>query len=207
MTRSDEDGHWAHVYEAKAPTAVSWYQETPAPSLRALDRFGASPSSSLIDVGGGASNLVDTLLAQGWQDLTVLDIAAPALERSKARLGVRAEKVCWEVADIADWRPPRKFDVWHDRAVFHFLTEPEHREAYRSALSRGVTDRGLVIIATFALNGPEKCSGLPVQRYDAVSLAAEIGDGFQLIDGWPEEHVTPWGARQSFNWCAFRRIG
>ena len=207
MTRSDEDGHWTHVYVAKAPTTVSWYQETPEPSLRALERFGASPSSSLIDVGGGASNLIDALLEQGWQDLTVLDIAAPALEASKARLGARAEKVSWEVADITDWRPRRKFDLWHDRAVFHFLTEPEQREAYRSALSRGVADGGLVITATFALDGPEKCSGLPVQRYDPVSLAAEIGDRFQLIDGWPEEHVAPWGARQSFNWCAFRRIG
>ena len=207
MTRSDEDGHWTYVYEAKAPTTVSWYQETPEPSLRALDRFGAAASSSLIDVGGGASNLVDALLAQGWQDLTVLDIAAPALEASKARLGRKAEKVCWEVEDITAWRPRRKFDVWHDRAVFHFLTEPKQREAYRSALSRGVAKAGLVIIATFALDGPEKCSGLPVQRYDQVSLAAEMGDALQLIHGWPEEHVTPWGARQSFNWCAFRRIG
>ncbi|MGS1015904.1 hypothetical protein [Allosphingosinicella humi] len=136
-----------------------------------------------------------------------MDIAAPALGASKARLGVAAEKVCWEVADITNWCPPRKFNVWHDRAVFHFLTEPEQREAYRSALSRGVTDGGLVIIATFAGDGPEKCSGLPVQRYDPISLAAEMGDGFQLIDGRPEEHVTPWGASQSFNWCAFHRAG
>ena len=207
MTRSEEDGHWAQVYEAKAPTTVSWYQETPEQSLRALDRFEATACSSLIDVGGGASSLVDALIEQGWQDLTVLDIAAPALAASKARLGAMAEKVRWEVADITIWRPRRKYDVWHDRAVFHFLTEPEQREAYRSALSRGVADGGLVITATFALDGPEKCSGLPVQRYDPVSLAAEIGDRFQLIDGWPEEHVTPWGARQSFNWCAFRRIG
>ncbi len=155
MTRLDEDGHWTEIYEAKAPTAVSWYQETAEPSLRALDRFGASASSSLIDVGGGASNLVDALLEHGWQDLTVLDIAAPALEASKARLGARAERVRWEVADITDWHPRRRFDVWHDRAVFHFFTEPERREAYRSALSRGVAERGLAIIATFALDGPE----------------------------------------------------
>jgi hypothetical protein len=207
MTKSGEEGHWSHVYETKPPTSVSWYQENPEPSLRACDRFGASASSSLVDVGGGASNLVDALLLQGWQDLTVLDIAAPALEASKARLGVMADKVCWEVADITSWRPPRKFAVWHDRAVFHFLTEPEQREAYRSGLSRGVAHCGLVIIATFALDGPEKCSGLPVQRYDPVSLAAEMGDRLQLIDGWPEQHVTPWGARQSFNWCAFRPVG
>jgi trans-aconitate methyltransferase len=124
MTRSDEEKHRSQVYEAKAPTAVSWYQETAEPSLRTIDRFGASASSSLIDVGGGASNLVDALLAQGWQDLTVLDIAAPALEASKARLGPRAERVRWEVADVTDWHPRHRFDVWHDRAVFHFLTEP-----------------------------------------------------------------------------------
>ena len=206
MTESDEAGHWTAVYETKDPTAVSWHQETPEPSLRALDRIGASASSSLIDVGGGASTLVDALLEQGWRDLTVLDIAAPALEAAKARLGVRADNVRWEIADITDWHPFRRFDVWHDRAVFHFLTQPEQREAYRSALSQGVAAGGLVIVATFALDGPEKCSGLPVRRYDPAGLAAEMGDGLQLIYGWPEEHVTPWGARQSFNWCAFRRV-
>lgn len=207
MVGSDEHGHWTNVYEAKAPTAVSWYQATPEPSLRALGRFGASASCSLIDVGGGASTLVDGLLEQGWRDITVLDVATPALEAAKARLGVQANEVRWEVADITTWRPSRRFDVWHDRAVFHFLTEPQQREAYRSALSCGVAESGLVIIATFALDGPEKCSGLPVQRYDQAGLAAEMGNALQLIDGWPEEHVTPWGARQSFNWCAFRRTG
>jgi trans-aconitate methyltransferase len=124
MTRLDEGGHWTQVYEAKAPTAVSRYQETAEPSLRAIDRFGASASSSLIDVGGGASDLFDALLAQGWQDLTVLHIAPPALEASKARLGPTAERVRWEVADVTDWHPRHRFDVWHDRAVFHLLTEP-----------------------------------------------------------------------------------
>jgi SAM-dependent methyltransferase len=207
MIKSDEQAHWAQVYTDKAPTAVSWYQETPKPSLRALSRFGAAPSSSLIDVGGGASNLVDALLEQGWHDITVLDIAAPSLEAAKVRLGPLADKVHWVVADITDWRPARKFGVWHDRAVFHFLTEPQQREAYRRALLAGLAPGGLMIMATFALDGPERCSGLPVQRYDASSLAEEMGDTLQLIDGWREEHVTPWGAKQSFNWCAFRRVG
>jgi len=207
MIKSDEQEHWIQVYADKAPTAVSWFQETPEPSLRALNRFGASPSSSLIDVGGGASNLVDALLEQGWQDITVLDIAAPALEAAKARLGPLADKVQWEVADITDWHPARKFGVWHDRAVFHFLTEPQQRKAYRRALLAGLAPGGLMIMTTFALDGPERCSGLPVQRYDAASLAEEMGDTLQLIDGWREEHVTPWGAKQSFNWCAFRRVG
>jgi 2-polyprenyl-3-methyl-5-hydroxy-6-metoxy-1,4-benzoquinol methylase len=198
--------HWSSVYQTKAPDGVSWHQPEPEPSLRVLDRFDADPGSAFIDVGGGASNLVDALLSRGWHDLTVLDLAAPALEAAKSRLGAEAAKVRWEVADITSWQPTRQYDVWHDRAVFHFLTTEEQREAYRRAMSAGVRPGGLVIMATFALDGPEKCSGLPVQRYDAESLAAELGDDFVLLDGWGEQHVTPWGAVQSFNWCAFHRI-
>jgi len=203
--QSERLDHWTRVYEQKAVSAVSWYQAEPKLSLRALDRFGAQPSSSVIDVGGGASCLVDVLLDRGWRDITVLDIAAPALDAVKERLGALAAKVKWEVADITDWIPVRRYDVWHDRAVFHFLTDPRQREAYRRSLSAALADGGLVIIATFALDGPEQCSGLPVQRYDPASLAAELGESFTLIDGWREEHLTPWGSRQSFNWCAFCR--
>jgi len=163
MTSDDQD-HWTQVYKDKASTSVSWYQPTPEPSLRALEEFGASPSSSIIDVGGGASNLVDALLERGWQDITVLDIAAPALDAAKARIGPLADGVHWVVADITEWAPTRKFDVWHDRAVFHFLTEPKQRVAYRDALLEGLVAGGLAIVATFALDGPERCSGLPVQR-------------------------------------------
>lgn len=205
MTQSDQQDHWTHVYEEKAPTSVSWYQPTPEPSLRALRKFGASPSSSVVDVGGGASTLVDALLEQGWQDITVLDIAVPALDAAKARIGPLSDRIHWEVADITEWRPARKFGIWHDRAVFHFLTEPKQRVAYRRALKEGLTSGGLAIVATFALDGPEQCSGLPVQRYDPANLADALGQSLQLIEGWREEHVTPWGAKQSFNWCAFRR--
>ena len=203
----NEKGHWTRVYEEKSPTAVSWYQPAPEPSLRALDRFEAGLSSSLIDVGGGASNLVDALLVRGWRDITVLDIAAPALEAAKERLGPEAGKVHWEVADITEWRPARQYDVWHDRAVFHFLTEPQQRAAYRRALLEGLAAGGLAIIATFSLDGPERCSGLPVQRYDPASLADVLGNGLRLIEGWREEHITPWGSSQSFTWAAFRRTG
>lgn len=205
MTQPDRHDHWSKVYQDKAPDTVSWYQEAPEPSLHALERFGASPSSSLIDVGGGASNLIDALLAQGWRDLTVLDIAASALDAAKIRLGKLADKVQWEVADITDWQPHRQYDVWHDRAVFHFLTEPDEREAYRRSLHAALAPAGLVLMATFALDGPVKCSGLPVQRYDTESLAEEMSDHLLLAEAWREEHVTPWGAVQSFNWCAFRR--
>jgi 2-polyprenyl-3-methyl-5-hydroxy-6-metoxy-1,4-benzoquinol methylase len=203
--KSERQDHWTRVYEEKAPSSVSWYQAEPEPSLRALDRLGAQASSSFVDVGGGASNLVDALLARGWSDVTVLDIAAPALKAAQERLGAEADKVRWEVADITGWQPSRQYDVWHDRAVFHFLTLPEQRAAYRRALATGVAPGGLVIMATFALDGPEKCSGLPVQRYDPDSLAKELGSEFSLIDHWRETHVTPWESGQSFNWCAFRR--
>lgn len=199
--------HWTRVYLEKPSTEVSWFQPSPEPSLLALDRFGAGPANSLIDVGGGASNLVDALLECGWRDVTVLDIAAPALDAARARIGPLADQIHWEVADITAWRPERRYEVWHDRAVFHFLTEPGQRRAYRTALLDGLAPGGLAIVATFALDGPEKCSGLPVQRYDPASLAKELGPELTLIEGWREEHFTPWGSSQSFNWCAFRRAG
>ena len=205
MMESEARKHWTQVYEEKRASEVSWYQAEPAPSLRALERLGARPSSALIDVGGGASGLVDQLVRKGWRDITVLDIAALALAAAKERLGPDAEKVHWEVADITEWQPSRRYDVWHDRAVFHFLVSPEQRQAYRRALLEGLTTGGLMIMATFALDGPERCSGLHVQRYDAQSLANEIGHAFRLLDGWREEHITPSGQTQWFNWCAFRR--
>lgn len=206
MKQSERGEHWARVYEEKAPDTVSWYQAEPETSLQALHRFGAGSASSIIDVGGGASNLVDALLERGWRDVTVLDIAASALEAAKARLGPQAVKVHWVASDITEWRPKRKFDVWHDRAVFHFLTDPKQRQAYRLTLLEGLSHRGLLIIATFALDGPEKCSGLPVQRYDSDSLAQELGPRLKLIESWREEHVTPSETVQAFNWCAFRLV-
>jgi 2-polyprenyl-3-methyl-5-hydroxy-6-metoxy-1,4-benzoquinol methylase len=203
---SERQAHWTKVYEEKAPSDVSWYQAEPEPSLRALERFGVSSSSSLIDVGGGASNLVDALLSRGWTDLTVLDIAPSALEAAKARLGRKAADVQWQVADVTDWHPARRYDVWHDRAVFHFLTAPEQREAYRQALLAGLSPGGILIMATFALDGPERCSGLPVERYDADKLARELGPPLELLESWREEHTTPWGASQAFTWCAFRSV-
>jgi SAM-dependent methyltransferase len=203
---SERQEHWTRVYDEKAPSAVSWYQAEPEASLRALERLGVQPSSSLIDVGGGASNLVDGLLSRGWTDLTVLDIAPSALDAARARLGPRAADVHWQVADITEWRPTRRYDVWHDRAVFHFLTRPEQREAYRRALSEGLSSGGLLIMATFALDGPERCSGLPVERYDADKLAGELGPSLELLESWREVHTTPWGSAQAFTWCVFRSV-
>jgi trans-aconitate methyltransferase len=205
MTTERHD-HWHKVYTDKRPEDVSWYQPAPAASLEALERAGADPAHSLIDIGGGASTLVDALLTLGWHDLTVIDIAAPALAAAQARLGDGAARVAWEVADITAWQPARRHAIWHDRAVFHFLTEPAQRSAYVSALGKGMEPGGLAIIATFAPDGPEKCSGLAVERYDADKLAATLGPKFALEASWREEHVTPWGSTQFFNWCVFRGL-
>ena len=201
----DADEHWRRVYRTKQPDEVSWFQPGPGPSLDALDRLGIGPESSLIDVGGGASALVDALLDRGWSDLTVIDIAAPALEASQARLGSRAKEVDWQVADIRRWRPERTFDIWHDRAVFHFLTGADDRHAYLQALRAATRPGSNVVIATFALDGPEQCSGLPVRRYDGETLAAELGAAFSPVEAWPQAHVTPRGAIQNFQWAVFRR--
>ena len=150
--------------------------------------------------------LVDRLIDNGWRDLTVLDIAESALAVPKARLGDKAKQVQWIAADITTWKPTRAYDIWHDRAVFHFLTEAKQRAAYREALEVGVASGGHVILATFALDGPEKCSNLPVQRHDAISAQREIGPAFKLLDTWPEAHSTPGGNIQKFNWCLFKRV-
>ena len=197
--------HWDRVYETKASDSVSWYQPTPEPSLHALDDIRVPITASLIDLGGGASTLIDNLLHRGWSDLTVLDIAGPALEAAKARLRQTADRVQWLVADVTQWRPERTYDVWHDRAVFHFLTEPEQRAAYRQALQVGTVQGSMVVVATFAPDGPERCSGLPVQRYDAAALAAEFGSAFTLLREWREEHRTPAGGSQAFQWCMLRQ--
>lgn len=197
--------HWQGVYESKRPDEVSWYQPSPAPSLAALDLLGATPAMSLVDVGGGASTLVDALVERGWSDLTVLDVAEPALAVSKARLGNKAAGVNWQAADIRNWRPGRVFDIWHDRAVFHFLTDPEGRAGYKRALVEGTRPGAHAVIASFALDGPAQCSGLPVQRYDAAAMAAELGPAFSPVADWRESHITPKGAEQSFQWCIFTR--
>ena len=198
--------HWSEVYQATSSDAVSWYQPSCESSLRAIEQFAAAKPGSLIDVGGGASHLVDRLSGKGWTDLTVLDLAAPALDVVKARLSKIADAINWVVADITQWLPARTYDVWHDRAVFHFLTDAEQRAGYRQALDAGIVRGGLVIVATFALDGPERCSGLWVERYDAAKLSDELGPDFQLLTSWREVHLTPWQSDQAFNWCVFRRI-
>jgi trans-aconitate methyltransferase len=197
--------HWDAVYLTKPADSVSWYQPRPEPSLEALDRLALPNDPSLIDLGGGASNLVDALLDRGWTDLTVLDISRAALEVARDRLGRRASAVNWLVADVTTWTPSRTYEVWHDRALFHFLTQESHRTAYRRALEFAVGRSGHAVIATFAPDAPERCSGLPVRRYDEQSLAKELGPNLRLLDHWREEHHPPAGRAQMFTWCLFER--
>lgn len=197
--------HWRHAYAAKAPDELSWFEASPSSSLKALDRLCLERPLSIVDVGGGASTLADALLGRGWSDITIVDIADTALASSRERLGPRAADVHWHVADIRDWLPGRTFDIWHDRAVFHFLTGVGDRTDYKRTLAAGTHAGSHVIIATFAVDGPDKCSGLPVHRYDAALLAAEIGPEFSLVGDWRETHVTPWGTEQPFQWCLFER--
>jgi SAM-dependent methyltransferase len=205
MNDVSRKAHWETVYTTKGENEVSWFQENPAPSLELIDLARPAPGSAIVDIGGGASRLVDRLLARGFNAVTVLDISAAALDAAKARLGERASQVDWIVADVTKWYPTQAFDVWHDRAAFHFLVDPVDRSAYVARMKQAVKPGGHVIIATFAIDGPEKCSGLPVNRYDAASLAKELGEGFVLLDSRRHDHSTPWKSAQRFQFCIFRR--
>jgi len=205
MHNESRQAHWEGVYTRKGEHEVSWFQENPAPSLDLIAQVGATAASAVIDIGGGASRLVDNRLGRGFQDVAVLDLSEAALEAAKARLGTRAGQVHWIVADATVWEPLRAYDIWHDRAAFHFLTEDRDRVAYVERLERGLKLGGYAIIATFALDGPERCSGLPVVRYDAASLGRTLGRAFQLVDTRRHAHATPWGSDQSFQFSVLRR--
>ena len=207
MESQSRQSHWENVYATKGEREVSWFQENPAPSLALMAEIGVVPSSAIIDIGGGASRLVDHLLEAGFHDVTVLDLSAAALETAKARLGERADKAHWLVADAATWTPSRTYDVWHDRAAFHFLTDEQDRAGYIGRLRQALKIGGHAIIATFALDGPEKCSGLPVERYDAARLGQTLGSGFKLLRSQRNDHATPWGSHQRFQFSVFQRVG
>jgi SAM-dependent methyltransferase len=205
-TVMDRKQHWEHVYTSKTADSVSWFQPRAGMSLQLIHDTGLGKDAAIIDVGGGASNLVDALLAEGYSDLTVLDLSAAAIEVSRQRLGVPAKTVQWVVADItrAEFSKDR-FDLWHDRATFHFLTKPAERQAYIVRLMHALRSGGHLILATFAEDGPEKCSGLPVMRYSPKALGMELGNAFELIRHEKEAHLTPSGAVQQFSYCCFRR--
>lgn len=199
------EDHWNKVYTTKGERDVSWFQERPSRSLQLIEAHAPGGKASLIDIGGGASRLVDELMARDFPDLTVLDVSVVALDHARARLGADQGRVDWIVADITRWRPARSWDIWHDRAVFHFLTAEPDQEAYLAALAAGTRPGSTVVMATFASDGPERCSGLPVQRYSAEALAARLGGRFALRDQAAEMHPTPWGSAQSFAYAVFAR--
>ena len=199
----DRRQHWNDVYRSKGEQDVSWFEARPDVSLRLLDDAGITTASCVLDVGGGDSRLIDCLAARGLRCLAVLDVSAAALERCRIRLGAAATAVTWIEADVAgDWVLP-PVDAWHDRAVYHFLVDPVDRQRYGERLRATLKPGGNAIIATFALDGPERCSGLAVQRYSAESLAAALGEGFHLVDSLAHQHATPWGSAQSFQYSRF----
>jgi SAM-dependent methyltransferase len=206
MARKD---HWETVYSTKSAQSVGWFQPQAAVSLR-LIREAQDNTAAVIDVGGGASTLVDGLLDAGYRDLTVLDLSAAALATARARLGATGgmgNSVRWLEADILQAElPARSYDIWHDRAVFHFLTDPAERARYVEQVRHAIRPGGHVIVASFAADGPEKCSGLPVVRYTPAALHAEFGAPFALLHHENEAHQTPGGSVQQFSYCVFQRI-
>jgi SAM-dependent methyltransferase len=205
MAALERQIHWQNVYQTKGEREVSWFQETPTISLALIRATGVGPDASIIDIGGGASHLVDALIAEGYQSLSVLDVSEKALATSRERLGPKAANVAWIVADVTGWQPGERYDLWHDRAMFHFLTAPGDRAAYAACVLTAVRPGGHVIIGTFAPDGPERCSGLPVIRHDAGSIGEVLGPSFKLIESRRHDHLTPGGTLQRFQFSRFQR--
>ena len=197
--------HWNRVYTTKAADDVSWFEPLPTVSLELLEAAGMTAESCVLDVGGGDSHLVDALTARGLDCLAVLDVSGAGLDRAKTRLGAAAHTPIWIEADVTREWSLKPMDIWHDRAVFHFLTTPEDCGSYKQHLLQILKPGGSAIIATFAMDGPEKCSGLPVQRYSPEALAEELGHEFELCEARPHLHATPWGSTQSFQYSRLRR--
>lgn len=199
--------HWESVYTGKAATEVSWYQEVPDRSLALVESTGISRAAPIIDVGGGASTLVDHLLDSGYSDVTVLDLAAAAFEQARERLGARADQVDWIVSDVTRLQPQRRYQLWHDRAVLHFLTDAADRERYIAVLRQALEPGGSIVIGVFGPDGPTRCSGLEIRRYNVDSLKELLGPEFELRSHELENHQTPTGGMQQFLYTCWTRRG
>lgn len=204
MISSDNKNHWENVYETKNPDQVSWTQKKPQTSLDFITSSGLGKDASIIDIGGGDSNLVDFLLEEGYENITVLDISAKALEKAQERLGDAAGKVKWIASDITAFEPIETYDIWHDRAAFHFLTTPQQVSKYIDIAEKNVNN--FMIIGTFSKNGPTKCSGLDIQQYDDESLTEKFQAGFTKIKCITEDHITPFETIQNFVFCSFKKL-
>jgi SAM-dependent methyltransferase len=206
ITQMHRKAHWDEIYESKPPEALTWFQESPRVSLQLFAAAHSGRESTVIDVGGGTARLVDQLINDGYEDVTVLDVSSRSLDRSRDRLGSRSRRVQWIVADILDATLPKNYDLWHDRAVFHFLTDADDRQRYADKLYESLASGGHAIISTFAEDGPERCSGLPCIRYSPQALHEELGARrFELIDAVYETHRTPGGKEQRFQYSLLRK--
>ncbi|WP_431217103.1 class I SAM-dependent methyltransferase [Puia sp. P3] len=201
----DDKTHWETIYRTKASDQLSWTQTVPKTSLDFIEAFQLSRSARIIDIGGGDSHLVDFLLEEGFRDITVLDISEEALKRVRFRLGDKASSIRWLVSDITNFQPDVDYDLWHDRATFHFLTERSQVNRYLSVARATVHTDGYAVIGTFSENGPEKCSGLPIHQYTEQELTQELNIGFQKLKCITEDHLTPFNTLQNFLFCSFRR--
>jgi 2-polyprenyl-3-methyl-5-hydroxy-6-metoxy-1,4-benzoquinol methylase len=204
MSTAERQTHWQNVYQTKGERDVSWFEEIPTISLDLIRATGIVADAQIIDIGGGASRLVDALAAEGYHSVTVLDVSEKALATSRNRLGPSAKHVTWIVADVTAWRPDKSYDLWHDRAAFHFLTAPGERRAYAECVRKAVRPGGHVVIGTFAPDGPERCSGLPVVRHDAASIGEVLARSFKLIESRQHDHQTPDRTTQRFQFSRFQ---
>ncbi|MCW3992369.1 MAG: class I SAM-dependent methyltransferase [Candidatus Bathyarchaeota archaeon] len=201
----DMKSHWEEIYNTKPPREVSWYQTRPSISLKLIEATGIEKGQGIIDVGGGSSMLVDCLLDEGNEDLAVLDISGQSLMIARSRLGDRKDDVEWYESDATEFQPPRQFHLWHDRAVFHFLTDERDRRKYVNVLKETLMPEGHLVMATFAIDGPKRCSGLDTVQYDEESMSLELGDEFVLMEKVDEAHVTPGGKVQKFTYFLYQR--
>jgi len=208
MTRSnfDRKKHWEKIYQTKSLDEVSWFQQVPSTSLDFVNQFNLSKTAKIIDIGGGDSFFVDHLLNLGYQDITILDISEQAVERAQKRLGTRANKVKWIIADAANFHATEKYDLWHDRAAFHFLTDEKEIKSYLNTLSKGIKPEGILVIGTFSDQGPEICSGIKIKQYSEKTMTDQLKHFFYKINCITVDHKTPSGSIQNFIFCSFRRL-
>ncbi len=206
MNNETKKDHWDKIYSTKKPSEVSWTQENPKTSLDFIHSFNLPKSASIIDIGGGDSRLVDKLVEEGFEDITVLDISEQALKKAKDRLGDKGKKVNWVVADITEFTTDKKFDLWHDRATFHFMTTVDQISKYLERAKNNLRDNGLLIIGTFSENGPKKCSGLEIKQYSETTLQEQLKKAFKKLKCITEDHRTPFNTLQNFLFCSFKRL-
>ncbi len=198
--------HWENIYDTKKLNEVSWYQPVPETSLNFINSTEVSKHAQIIDIGGGDSFLADNLISLGYTNLSVLDISGNAIERAKKRLGENADEVTWVVSDVTDFKPSKTYDIWHDRAAFHFLTSREDIQKYLNTMESAIKPKGYLILGTFSENGPTKCSGIEIKQYSIEELKAAIPDSFKFIEGKNIDHPTPSGSLQNFTFCRFQKI-